>query len=60
MQSQRVTVETVSSGVVHLLAVHDDRMGYRADRVRMPVPGALPAMSSQAVAKSARGKCLTQ
>ena len=42
VQSQRVAVETVSGSAVHLLAVHDDRMGYRAYRVRVLVPGAVP------------------
>ena len=42
VQSQRVAVETVSGSVVHLLAVHNGGMGYRADRVRVSVPGALP------------------
>ena len=53
-------METVSGGVVHLLAVHDGGLGYRADRVRVLVPGTVPAMSAQAVAKSARRKCLTK
>jgi len=53
-------VETVSGGVVYFLAVHNGGMGYRAYRVRVLVPGAVPAMSAQAVAKSARGKCLTR
>ena len=56
MQSQRVAVETVSGSAVHLLVVHDGGMGYRAYRLRVPVPGALPAMSAQAVAEGARGR----
>ena len=42
MQSQRVAVETVSRGAVHLLVVYDDRLGDSAYRVRVLVPGAVP------------------
>jgi hypothetical protein len=59
VQSQREQVETVPRGVVYFLAVHDDRVDYRAYRVRVPVPGTLPTMPSQTVAKGARRKCLT-
>jgi hypothetical protein len=42
VQSQREQVETVPRGVVYFLAVHDDRVDYRAYRVRVFVPGAVP------------------
>ena len=60
MQSQRVAVETVPRSAVHLLAVHDDRMGYRAYRLRVPIPGTLPDVPAQAAAESARRNYLTQ
>ena len=56
MQSQRVAVETVSHGVVHLLAIHDGGMGYRAYRVCVPVPGTLPDVQTQTAAEGARGR----
>ena len=55
MQSQRVAVETVSRGVVHLLVVHDDRMGYRAYWLRVLVPGTLSDVQAQATTEGARG-----